>query len=76
MGHGALGVMSYELGVRNFPLSLISPMPNAHSLILRFLLKRFNISEYIDAKFSEVSQNPSSLLDCRSKLVWAKRCAS
>ncbi|MBD2678688.1 MULTISPECIES: hypothetical protein [Nostoc] len=85
MGHGAWGqgriiksslLTQYGL---NAPLPLTAfqcPMPNAPCPILRFLFKHFNISIYIDAKFSEVSQNPSSLLDCRSKLLWAKRCAS
>ncbi|WP_334761702.1 hypothetical protein [Nostoc sp.] len=54
---------------RNFPpapcslISLISDSPSKYI-------------EYIDYKFSEVSQDPSGLLDCRSKLLWARQYAS
>lgn len=42
------------------------PIPNI--LSCRFLLRHFNISN-IDCRFSEVSQDPWGLLDCRSKLL-------
>ena len=45
-------------------------------LTCRFLLRHFNISKYIDYKFSEVSQDLGRLLDCRSKLLWARQYAS
>ncbi|WP_230966509.1 hypothetical protein, partial [Nostoc sp. NZL] len=55
------------------PTSFIFPTPQS----CRFLLKEFNLSKiYINYKFSEVSQDPSGLLDCRSKLQWARQCAS
>ena len=53
-----------------------APLPLPHPLSCRFLLRHFNISIYLDYKFSEVSQDPSSLLDCRSKLLWARQRAS
>ena len=63
---------------------LVFPCPSAplHLCLLptpltcRFLLRHFNISKYIDYKFNEVSQDPSRLLDCRSKLLWASQYAS